>query len=386
MSKFDKLYNENTGVLIDVGWFLSDEESAEKLKANIERGILNYSCPLCRTKIKIAATKSVPDKLDENGVVVRKGYVVNYHPYHSERSNDRARNCVLFEDGTGGNSAYSPETRLHVDLKLEIAYWLEQMDLVECVEIERFVENAGNRRKPDVSCLYDGNQFSFEVQVSYLTPEHTVARTDFYRESGIVNIWVLPSAEIEQLDAHMKMILYDNKRHIFTFDKKAREESKLAGELILGVYCKHLEAIGGGVRERWSYSLCSLSDIKWTDQFIPYVFDVKQMNLHAASEANKISAARYEESIRRRKEAADLMKSKSKFLYQDQIIDSLSISSARGRDELVIEIDCADFSDVSKSYDAAVKWMQANRDFDEKAMAAWSVWSNRSVRFLKKRR
>jgi len=383
MSKFDKLYNENTGRLVDADYFLSDDESAEKLKANIERGIINYSCPICRTKIKISAKKSVPEVVGENGVVLKKGYVVDYYPYHAERSNDLARNCILFDDGQGGKGGYHPETKLHVGLKLEIAYWLEQMDVVDDVRLERFIAGDDNlKRKPDVSCLYKGQRFSFEAQVSYLTPEELINRTDFFRRNKIVNVWVFPSVTVGDLDSHVKMAFYDNLKHVFSFDEKARENSRIKKELILSVYCKHLHRIGGSVVEKWSHAFCSLRDIKFDKNFTPYVFDVKQINLKAAEHAYRVKQERDKNEVIRMKSAALSLKRRGRNYFSDQIIEQLLSNIGKSGKSISIRLKTNDLSGLSSSYDYVVKWMQLNRLQEENAMAAWEVWKNNNVNFI----
>lgn len=109
-------------------------------------------------------------------VTLRKGSVKVHHFAHRSTSD-----CGY---GKG-------ESELHMDLKMQIFDALVEHPNVESVEIEK----SFGAMRADVFAVISGRYVAFEIQLSALSIDDLVRRTQNYANNGIAVIWILHLAE-----------------------------------------------------------------------------------------------------------------------------------------------------------------------------------------------
>lgn len=276
-AKISHVRNLNTGKLEPADFHLLDEEKFSRFKLNIERGKLNYVCEFCGTKIKVKAGSYTKELVNEDGLVVRKGYNTDPHWYHSEYGDEKVKRCPYYEESSRGGG-YSPESTIHFDTKIKLAYWLEKTPGVSSVEVEKYIISRVDqkRRKPDVSFLFNGLRYSFEVQHSYLSPSDVVNRTDFFRKNKVVNFWIFPFVSPQDLTSHHKDLFFDNLHNLHVFDAECEIISAEVSKLVIKTWFKRKLVTHRGVFEKWVKKISFLKDYSIGNGFVPYVFDVEK--------------------------------------------------------------------------------------------------------------
>jgi len=122
------------------------------------------------------------------------------------------------------------ESPLHSYIKHKISELLEhdQKTSTGSVVIDRFLQGAKSRRRPDVRATYDGVPTAFEIQLSTTQLPLIMGRERFYEEEGFRLIWLTWSFQANnfgQIQRSFKDIFYSHNHNLFSIDPESISRS-----------------------------------------------------------------------------------------------------------------------------------------------------------------
>src|SRR2546430_5619246 len=131
-------------------------QTCQVLASSVSKVDGPFTCPMCMCE-----------------VLVKKGRVKIHHFAHIPPT--------ICAYGQG-------ESEEHRRAKLEIFDALSHNPLVSKLRLERSLVNV----RPDISFYFDGMPIAVEVQISALSLEAIIRRTEAYADKGIYLLWVSP--------------------------------------------------------------------------------------------------------------------------------------------------------------------------------------------------
>lgn len=193
------------------------------------------------------------------------------------------------------------ESVLHLKLKTQIAYYLEQDNLIKEVLVEKvFKDKAISEqwRKPDVMAIYEDKKIAFELQLSTTFLTVIVGRTIFYAERGIFLIWIFPNFSLESdlQKFTQKDVFYNNNYNVYVFDKEAQEKSKQKNQLILKCWYQEFRIENEIIRDRWQIAFIKIEELNFDFEKTVFWF--------YNSELEKIKLNNELENIKKQKQEA----------------------------------------------------------------------------------
>lgn len=121
----------------------------------------------------------------------------------------KAENISPLEKEILYNILVAKESDRHKYLKNLIGQKLSLLPQVQDVNIDsKYITDQFERRRPDVSCNYDGKKIVFEIQLSDLSQRYILGRQDFYRRNNIFLVWILDNFEVHGQSQTEKDIKY----------------------------------------------------------------------------------------------------------------------------------------------------------------------------------
>ena len=274
---YDKDYN---GKLFDVKKEFSDYKKAIKAwkyfsntNPSIEEQCeINELFPNCNLKTLYCSECGQPLDLYKNN----KNTVFLRHHNNSQY-------CIL-KDGNMNETEnelfrcfhISKETEEHKRIKTSIGYKLQQTPGVSEVHIDdRFLFSEYEKRKPDVFCIYNGQKYVFEIQLSDISMRLIKDRTDFYENEGIGLIWILNQKNIFCMKNGLtqtsmaKNIKYLNPyQNFFEYSEDDNINSLLIGHF------KSVFIIEDEIKKKWREKTVSFgNNLFIDDKFNVYCYD-----------------------------------------------------------------------------------------------------------------
>lgn len=153
----------------------------------------------------------------------------------------------------------------------------------------------GERRKPDVAFVRDGQEWAIELQVSWLPGTEAAGRDRYYEREGVRLLWLFPGrarGQFTQEDEAAK-----NVRNVFTFSDIEIAASRERGELLLLCHYKSPALRGGAIVDEPATALISLADLK-NDNLRPFYFDYDAACVHLRSPSEERSRKAATEYLR----------------------------------------------------------------------------------------
>lgn len=166
---------------------------------------------------------------------------------------------------------YERESQRHKELKNRIGNALSKVDQVSPDSIvidSRFIIKNGDKRKPDVYCMFGEYELVFEIQLSPMSPRFIHHRLKFYIENGIYVLWILDLKGSPYLLNNMQRdikYIFDN-QNLFSLN----EESTT-----LQLFCNYKWPFiheSSEVREKWMSQEISLNDLKFNAEKLEVFF------------------------------------------------------------------------------------------------------------------
>ena len=161
----------------------------------------------------------------------------------------------------------------HTRLKLAIADAVERDPRnsglkIDCVRMGKIL--LGERRKPDVAFVRDGQEWTIELQVSWLPGTEAAGRDRYYEREGVRLLWLFPGRENGQFTQEDEAA--KNVRNVFTFGDTEITKSQECGELVLR--CHYVTPVlrGGTIVDEPATAQITLADLK-ADGLRPFYFD-----------------------------------------------------------------------------------------------------------------
>lgn len=171
---------------------------------------------------------------------------------------------------SAGKFAGQQEGPLHFRLKHLLAEILNSDLLADDVQIEKFIIEAGERRKPDVQATYRGVRTAFEIQLATTQLPVILSKETFYRQNQMRLVWVTWNFEqcsFSDVPQAFKDIYFSHNQNIFSLDSETVCESRNRQTLRLTA---HAFRIG-----EWKNRRVGLSELSWNECGLPYVFPVE---------------------------------------------------------------------------------------------------------------
>lgn len=161
----------------------------------------------------------------------------------------------------------------HTRLKLAIADALARdprnsETKIDCVRMGRIL--LGERRKPDVAFIRDGQEWVIELQVSWLPGTEAAGRDRYYEREGVRLLWLFPGREQGQFTQEDEAA--KNVWNVFTFGDPEIAASRERGELVLLCHYTSPALRGGAIVDEPATAQISLADLK-TNNLRPFYFD-----------------------------------------------------------------------------------------------------------------
>ncbi|NOR63890.1 MAG: hypothetical protein GQ535_15560 [Rhodobacteraceae bacterium] len=159
------------------------------------------------------------------------------------------------------------EGPLHKRIKTLVGKILESDQNADDVKIEKYVVAEGNRRKPDISALYNGVHTAFEIQLSTTQLPTIVAREAFYASNGIRLIWVtwdFQERDLRNIRQAFVDIYFSHEQNLFSLNSQIIERSEAERKLFLNVHAFR--------REKWECKVVSMDELLWNRSGLPFVF------------------------------------------------------------------------------------------------------------------
>lgn len=172
------------------------------------------------------------------------------------------------------------ESLLHLRVKGIVAQMLEVDPATEpgSVVVDRYLDGAEGRRRPDVRATVSGRQLAFEIQLATTQVPIIVAREDFYARERRSLLWLTWAFDPSRfIPASFKDILHSHNGTLFSLDNEVLAAAERSGNFTL----KAFRRTGDG---GWSADLCELSDLAWPtrglahlpDRELAWVLDFRQ--------------------------------------------------------------------------------------------------------------
>ena len=206
------------------------------------------------------------------------------------------------------------ESDRHKKLKNEIGKKLETLDGVNSIYIDnKFIIENGEKRKPDVYCVYKGKKIVFEIQLSKLSLRYLLNRHNFYKRNNVFLIWILDNFDVNGQTQMEKDIKYLNEfENFFKLDENAET---------FRLICKHKYASLNNKNQiltPWTAKSVSLNQLKFSNSFQVYLYDLnikikekEKLQKERIEEEKRIGNEKKEEN-RKREESRKLDNSKDK--------------------------------------------------------------------------
>lgn len=169
------------------------------------------------------------------------------------------------------------EGPLHFKIKHLLADILENDPRAKDVSIEEYIIEdtkidgaVSQRRKPDVSAVYDGVKTAFEVQLATTQLPLIISKEGFYARNGVRLVWLTwefqerPLKEIQQAFADIYCTPEEN---IFSLDSEVIQRSQYEQTLYLRAHAYRDDA--------WQNKSIPLHDVFWNERGMPFVYAKK---------------------------------------------------------------------------------------------------------------
>ena len=171
------------------------------------------------------------------------------------------------------------ESPAHYNLKTYIADQLRKDDRFSGVAVEKVIKGSGwskNRKKPDISALYEGRRVVFEIQLSTTFLDVIVSREVFYENEAIAIFWIFLDLDPVKCNATEKDVYFSNKSNALSISKQSKLKTSQLEELVfIGHYIQpYYNEQSRKIEERWQKKDITFSDIKFDPEtHKPYFVD-----------------------------------------------------------------------------------------------------------------
>lgn len=206
------------------------------------------------------------------------------------------------------------ESPRHKELKNLIGKLLYDEPNVELDSIDidtKFLMKGGERRRPDVYCIYDNKEVAFEIQLSPLPLHYIQHRHEFYKKNNIYLIWIL---DIKDSPKKLKSFERDLKhtwkhQNLFILNEDSRNR------LELNCHYKKPFNDNGLYKEKWYDSSINLDQLKFDQvEMSCFYYDYLWMKTNVETEIlrfkqEEILRQAAEENKRTKQNATDLITS-----------------------------------------------------------------------------
>lgn len=248
-----------------------------KLRYEFETGIREktprFVCFYCKQAIKL---RGQPDS---------KRIFHFAHLRDSEECLSKTNNKFSKEDILRIKYNGAKESCLHIELKTFIADSLRlnctNFKGVEFVSIEKINKHQAIPKvwkKPDITSIYFGKNVVFELQLSTTFLSVINSRQEFYRENKTYIIWIFNSFETDEDQRKFTQsdVFYNNNRNGFEINEESKQQSILAGDLILKCYYERPKIRDENIIYEWESVFISLSDLLFDPiTYKVYYYDVE---------------------------------------------------------------------------------------------------------------
>jgi competence CoiA-like predicted nuclease len=173
-------FDNVSGEILEASQIFDTAKHAFEVRKQFHKKEVELSCCECEQKLNVSTSKY--DNLHFK-------HEPNHEPCILSSGNMSAEDLEIFQA-----AAVAKESDRHKHLKNLIGNKLEKSDGVEKGSVgidNKFIFWGKQKRRPDVYCIYNGNQIVFEIQLSNLSLKYILNRYEFYQKAGIYLIWIL---------------------------------------------------------------------------------------------------------------------------------------------------------------------------------------------------
>jgi competence CoiA-like predicted nuclease len=250
--------HKETGKVLRVGELFSSTKSAFEYRKLYSEGKFTWECVECGQDLKLSGSKN-------DTIHLKHG--PNHEPCFLSQS---TLDLEIREDYE--RAIVAKESPRHKELKFKIGERLADVEgvAVESISIDdKFIIKGKERRKPDVYCIFNGNELVFEIQLSELSLGYILSRHNFYKGHGIYLVWILDSYDIKNQGTKEKDLKYlSDHQNFFKLDESV-SEFKLICEYKLPFLTEDNFLVSP-----WNKKSISLSQLKFdSGNFQAYYFD-----------------------------------------------------------------------------------------------------------------
>lgn len=300
-----------SGNLLDANDVFSNPKDSFDLRTQYNGNNLNLECVECGQKLNVSTSK-----------------FDNVHFKHSPKSG----NCILKENiyetedlKLIRNIHRAKESDRHIYLKNYIGEKLNITNGVKRGSIhidDRFIILNGEKRKPDVYCVYKDKEIVFEIQLSQLPLSYILSRYNFYKNNQMYLIWILDNFDVRnqkgQLERDIKYLTeYQN---FFRVDENSENELLLECEFKQPYMDKF-----GSVYSKWFKKSVTLDSLKFPlKNFQVFFYDFKKQT--------RLIEEKSKDYFKRKEEAEKLSESKLKVRHFINLIKKLKSNNTYNYD------------------------------------------------------
>lgn len=196
------------------------------------------------------------------------------------------------------------ESEPHIYLKNCLGYIIEQFHSPEKINIDNkfFFDKSGNgeRRKPDIYAMINGQEFAFEIQLNTTYLSVIEEREAFYERNDVSIVWFFkyfPLVEdIRRLT--QKDIYVPNRLNAFVLDDEMLDLSVREKKLHFKVFYKTFHIDNQEICDSWNNEIITLDDLKYADSYKPFFYDSFVDKKTAKRKLDKIREDEREKQIR----------------------------------------------------------------------------------------
>lgn len=282
-----EIMSKKTGTLLDASAFivrhrydhLVNKQSA--IRRLLGLGEARYYCPICHTPVYICTSLEkrffFKHKVEDGSCPAIT---------HDGRSYDQMKAMKYMG---------ARESEPHKRMKSRIARSLYADERYKDIFVERTVKSRTQRgrwRRPDVQVCLGKEKIAFEAQLSTTFLDVVLSRQDFYRDEGILLVWVMNRFSPDYRRLTDDRILFMNNSNMLVVDEETTVKSEQ--ESCFFVRC---------IYRRPQFNGRNIEDI-WEEQVVPFheltrYVETQQAFFFDFLEAEKVAEGEYEKALQK---------------------------------------------------------------------------------------
>lgn len=277
----------DSGKIIETTQFINEKRYDELIQARstIKERLLHqplFSCAICGTHVYLISNKF-------------KRFFFR-HKHEDGSCPAKTRGKLNQEEIRARKYRGLRESKAHQKIKELIARSLQadsEFSEVYCERRLTSAENPERYRRPDVQATLLNRKIAFEAQLSTTFLDVVCERKDFYRQEGVLLVWIICRFEPKRRRLTQDDLLFTNNSNIFVVDEETAKRSEETGQFQLRCHYRVPIRRGDDLEDRWQMKIVPFNELTCErDQQRAWYFDyesaVSQIRAEIAKDQQKL--------------------------------------------------------------------------------------------------